>query len=199
MFCENEAKIVGQKAAGVGAMYITPDQLILCITELTSSERTVKETGMQSIPMESTEKDEVPELTLSRVNIEEVNFPPDAEISFIKKLCTVQINTNVWVLMYGFEVKRPYDVIIGTAENEVASPTWLPLREVMEAPIGSDRFRPGVREAGASYRFYKTNPGTFEPLVFERAVDSPLVLARLNLRVIQNGSLSHTGSVLQQV
>lgn len=199
MLYESEVGRLDRKTAGVGALYVTPKQLILCITELTSSERTVKEAGMQSIPMESTNGDEIPEETLSRLNIEEVNFPPDAEIILIGRLCTVQINTAVWVPMYCFKVKRPYDVVIGTAKNEVASPTWLPLREVMGIPIGSNRLRPGVREAGVSYRFYEANPGTFEPLVFRRAVDTPLVLARLNSRVIQNGSLSHTGSVLQQV
>ncbi len=172
-------EMLNRELAGVGALIIVPQtETFLTVRELTSSVRTIKEAGMRTHPMESLEPGETPQQGLKRLFVEEIKGIPEELIVGAIDLCDVFIGDKR-VRNFLLAVDKPFNVQNGTMFEEVTSPQWLEIARVSEAPIGSNRFRPGVRETiDALTRFSRDQKG-YRPLLYPKTVDAELVLSRL--------------------
>lgn len=113
---------------------------VLLIQELTRSERTGKDIGDYAFPAESrdpSEKD--PLVTAARIFQEEIRVL-DAQLRTF--LCSLDIN-DLTVSVMHFIADPSNEVSIGTAQNEVANPRWVPIDQVRS---GSLQVRQGVQE-----------------------------------------------------
>lgn len=177
---------IRESLAGVGALIVTPYNRVLTVREKLPSLRTIKEAGMRTHPMESTNPGETsPFQTLRRIT-EEVrpfkSFKIREVIKFGGPLCDVQITDGTWVRTFLLLAKYEFPAEIGSDTNGVEDPLWMDVNEVLSSEIGNKRFRPGFREPASSWLIYKEciREGIkFQMLRYSRAVDEPYVLARL--------------------
>lgn len=188
---------IPRSLAGVGALIVTSSGLFLSVEETTTSERTVKEEGSRTPPMESTEPSEDQFTTLRRVFQEEVIPPEGFHLRYRGPLCDVIITGDTLVRMFLFESEFPFQATVGQNEKDVRNPRWLRLKDPLEHPLGNRDFRPGVRETIQAYKCLLEDPRSYRFMRFEQAVDAPIVLDRIRGGGLQNGALSQNGHLLK--
>lgn len=156
-------KNVEQKI-GVGLLLVNYSEIkpeILTIIEHNTNYSTHKITGMRSFPMETLEPNENDQDAIRRLLEEEITT--DLDISRLQLLSQVEIRPRVILRGYFLETAIKPTVNIGNFKHEVSSPKWLLIDEILHDPIGSLRFRPGVKEMLTCYQTYKTSQEVFCP------------------------------------
>jgi hypothetical protein len=147
------------KAEGVGALIVRGNQF-LTVEETNTSYLTQKIIGMRSLVYETLEAGEthldglrralcIEELDLSDLDVEKC-MPG-------RKLCEVFINPGVLLHAYyvPLEIPEGYQLRIGTSIDEVRSPGWDSIEQLLKSEFGNRLIRPGNREVLMSYQNLK--------------------------------------------
>lgn len=184
-----------EKTAGVGAFMVCGNEF-LGIQEGRPKRKTGKLRGMWSLPMETVKDGEAHSDALIRLWQEEITpGPENNHIKLEDKLCVVQFTPGVWLHSYVFESTSCFPAALGSSAGEILGVRWISLSEVLNDPIGSLRFRPGVYETVLSYSEYQSKMGDWSALRFPQTrVQVPSkVYDLIESGISQNEVLLHFG------
>lgn len=186
-----------EQVAGVGALTIY-ENCFLGVQEGRPKRKTAKLSGMWSLPMETVEDGETHSDALIRLWQEEITPGAEAgKIELKNELCIVQLTPGVWLHSYIFESTSCFPAALGSSRGEILGARWISISEVLNDPIGSLRFRPGVYETVLSYSQYRSKKDDWSALIFPQTrVQVPSqVYDLIESGVSQNEALLHLGLV----
>lgn len=153
-----------EKLGGVGALIINAERdSFLTIKELRTKRSTHKLANQRSSPWETIKPGETRRETFGRLQTEEIQILDfDLWDAHWDMLGMIEIAEGVVLHAAFFELPRDVEIRLGTEVTEVNDPRWIPLKEAMEEPPQSFRFRPGVYETVHLYDTYR-KPNPFIP------------------------------------